>query len=44
MRKQLPPGAARDRVDRMIELNDQTTAAIRRSLRISEQDLSRCKE
>jgi hypothetical protein len=35
------PGPARDRIDRMIQLNQETLAAVKRSLIISESDLAR---
>jgi hypothetical protein len=41
MRRHLPPGEARDRVDRTIELNDQTRAAVRRTQLIAEGELAR---
>jgi hypothetical protein len=41
MRKDTAAGPARDRLDRLIELNDQTAAVVRRTLAINERDLGR---
>jgi hypothetical protein len=44
MRNATPSGPERDRLDRLIDLNTQTAAVIRRTLAINERDLGREKE
>jgi hypothetical protein len=41
MRKATPAGPARDRLDKLIELNSQTAAVVRRTLAINERDFGR---
>jgi hypothetical protein len=43
MRQHVPAGDARDRLDRMIELNRTTAEAVKRTLNIRQGDLDRSK-
>ena len=43
LRAATPPGPDRDRIDRMIKLNQDTLAAVNRSLMITEGDIARAK-